>query len=236
MKIRTLALLLCLTAAAADESPQVLAGWEMKVRADLPNVLIIGDSISIGYTRQVRELLKDRANVFRPMDSRGHPVNCYTTETGLQRMKDWLGDRKWSVIHFNWGLHDLCFRNPQSTVSGHRDKVHGTVTVPIEAYRENLDRLVGMMQAPGAKLIWANTTAYLDGEPGRFPGDELKYNRAASEVMARRGVVVDDLHKLTESFPPSLYLAAGDVHFKDEGWRQLAEQVADAISRQVAAR
>ena len=174
--------------------------------------------------------------MFRPMDSRGHPFNCYTTETGLAHIKEWLGDRKWTVIHFNWGLHDLCLRNPESKVSGHRDKVSGKVTVPLEQYKDNLDRLVAAMQSTGARLIWANTTAYPDGEPGRFPGDEMKYNRAASEVMARRNVSVDDLHKLTESFPPSLYLAPGDVHFKDEGWRLMAEQVADSISRQLSPR
>jgi hypothetical protein len=237
MKPVTAALLLCVSSAlAADETPQPIAGWEMTARSDLPNVLIIGDSISIGYTRQVRTLLKDRANVFRPMDSRGHPFNCYTTETGIARMKEWLGDRKWDVIHFNWGLHDLCYRTPESTVSGHRDKVHGKVTVPIEAYRANLDRLTTLMQASGARLIWASTTFVPDGEPGRFPGDELKYNRAAAEIMARRSVAVDDLHQLTAAFPASLRFAPGDVHFNDDGWQRMAVQVAASISAQLPAR
>ncbi len=34
-------------------------------QSDLPNVLIYGDSISIGYTQGVRETLVDRANVYR---------------------------------------------------------------------------------------------------------------------------------------------------------------------------
>ena len=176
-----------LCAVAADESPQAIAGWEMTIRPELPNVLVIGDSISIGYTREVRSILKDKANVFRPMDSHGHPFNCYTTETGLAHMKEWLGERKWAVIHFNWGLHDLCYRNPDSKVSGHRDKVNGKVTVPLEQYRHNPDRLVVMMQSTGARLIWANTTVYLDGEPGRFPGDELLCSRAAPRSWPAAG-------------------------------------------------
>ena len=43
----------------------------------LPRVLLIGDSISIGYTISVRKLLADKANVHRP------PTNCGPTIGGI---------------------------------------------------------------------------------------------------------------------------------------------------------
>jgi len=67
----------------------------------LPRVLLIGDSISIGYTVPVRELLKGAANVHRI------PENGGPTTRGLERLDAWLGTNHWDVIHFNWGLHDL---------------------------------------------------------------------------------------------------------------------------------
>src|SRR5438552_10306989 len=67
----------------------------------LPRVLLIGDSISIGYTVPVRRLLKGQANVHRI------PENGGPTSNGLKKIDSWLGDKKWDVIHFNWGLHDL---------------------------------------------------------------------------------------------------------------------------------
>jgi hypothetical protein len=66
----------------------------------LPRVLLIGDSISIGYTVAVRERLKGKANVHRI------PQNGGATEVGLDKMTAWLGKGKWDVIHFNFGLHD----------------------------------------------------------------------------------------------------------------------------------
>ncbi len=69
--------------------------------AGLPRVLLIGDSISIGYTLKVRDLLKDQANVHRISTNGG------ATDFGLEKIKSWLGDSKWEVIHFNWGLHDI---------------------------------------------------------------------------------------------------------------------------------
>jgi hypothetical protein len=77
---------------------------DVPIDKSLPNVLILGDSISIGYTRQVREGLKGKANVIRPN------ANCGDTRHGLAQIETWLGDGKWQVIHFNWGLHDLCYR------------------------------------------------------------------------------------------------------------------------------
>src|SRR6476620_12659536 len=69
----------------------------------LPRVLLIGDSISIGYTVPVRELLQGKANVHRI------PTNGGPTSNGLKNIDKWLGNGKWDIIHFNWGIHDLKF-------------------------------------------------------------------------------------------------------------------------------
>ena len=63
----------------------------------LPRVLLIGDSISMGYTVPVRNLLKGKANVHRVLENGGPTTN------GLAKLQTWLGKGKWDVIHFNWG-------------------------------------------------------------------------------------------------------------------------------------
>ena len=63
----------------------------------LPRVLLIGDSISIGYTLATREFLKGKANLHRI------PTNGGPTTKGLASIEAWLGKGKWDVIHFNWG-------------------------------------------------------------------------------------------------------------------------------------
>ena len=67
----------------------------------LPRVLLIGDSISMGYTLPVRKMLAGTANVHRV------PENAGDTARGLEKLDAWLGDKPWDVIHFNFGLHDL---------------------------------------------------------------------------------------------------------------------------------
>jgi len=60
--------------------------------AGLPRVLLIGDSISIGYTVPVREMLKGKANVHRI------PANGGPTTNGLAHIDEWLGEGRWDLI------------------------------------------------------------------------------------------------------------------------------------------
>ena len=155
---------------------------------DLPNVLLIGDSISIGYTKPVQKLMKGEANVIH------HKGNAGPTSNGLAKLDSWLGDTKWDIIHFNWGLHDLCYRHPDSKVQGKRDKVNGTIMVPLDDYEKNLETLVQRLKKTKATLIWATTTVVPEGEAGRHVGDEIKYNAVAAKIMNENGIAINDLH------------------------------------------
>lgn len=204
--------------------------WIFPADPRLPNVLILGDSISIAYTREVRDLLAGKANVFRPVQDDGRkPMNCGETRMGLQNIEAWLGTRRWDVIHFNWGLWDLCYRHAESKAQGQRDKVHGTVAVPLQEYGKNLEMLVVRLKVTGAKLIWASTTVVPENEVGRFVGDDNRYNDVAREVMKKHGVAINDLHRVTADFHGKYSVKAGDVHYTREGSLELAKVVAKAV-------
>lgn len=211
-------MLLCLTSSVTAQKKQ-----SARQDPNLPRVLIIGDSISIGYTKPTIERLKGIANVERAK------ANCGDTNRGLKNLKRWLGKTDWDVIHFNWGLHDLCYRHPDSKTQGHRDKVNGTISVPLAQYEKNLEALVEQLEKTGATLIWATTTPVPEGEAGRVVGDDLKYNEVATKIMKKHGIKIDDLHQLASGFDASLWAGPGNVHFKPAGSQKLADQVASQI-------
>ena len=185
----------------------------------LPRVLLIGDSISIGYTLPVRELLKGKANVHRI------PANGGPTSNGLAKLKSWLGDGKWDVIHFNFGIHDAKFMEP------------GQQQVPPEAYEKNLREIVKQLKATGAKLIWATTTPIPDGEltpPRKFEQVAI-YNSTALKVMTGSGVAINDLNAGITPHVGKLQ-NPHDVHFSKEGSEFLAKQVAASIEAQLPKR
>ncbi len=155
---------------------------EFEPNPALPNVLLLGDSISIGYTLQVRKLLEGKANVYRPLRKTGLPDNCFTAKNGVEHLKDWLGSTKWSVIHFNFGLHDLMYIS-DTKVEDVKKEGHPELTIP--EYTKNLETLLPMLKETGAKLIFATTTTVPEGEKKRIPGDENNYNAAALTVIQR---------------------------------------------------
>jgi lysophospholipase L1-like esterase len=200
----------------------ILYAEDMPQERDIPKVLIIGDSISIGYRPHVAQLLEGKAEIT-------HRGNAEHTGTGLARLDQWLGNEKWDVIHFNWGLWDLCYRNPEAKTQGNRDKVNGTITTTLTQYEENLDRLVTRLKETGARLVWASTTVVPENEIGRVCGEDRIYNELAAKVMRKHGVLINDLHALTMTFPPELFVSAGNVHYTTTGYQKIAEQVADRI-------
>jgi hypothetical protein len=194
------------------------------IAKDLPKALLIGDSISLGYTAHVVAALKGKVDV------RHHRGNAQHTGTGLKMLDRWVGETQWDVIHFNWGLWDLCYRHPQSKVQGRRDKERGTLTTSLEQYEKNLDKLAGRLKMTKAKLIWAHTTTVPKGEAGRKVGDDDKYNEAAASVMKKHGIGINDLNSLTDGFSDELFVKPGDVHYRVEGSKEIGQAVAEKIT------
>jgi len=191
----------------------------------LPRVLLLGDSISIGYTLPVRELLANTATVHRPA------ANCGQTAFALRHLADWLGTETWDVIHFNFGLHDLKYLDQAGNYVG---PAQGRLVAPIEVYRRNLDALVTRLAATGATLIFATTTPVPAGAAGRLAGSERPYNQCALEVMRAHGVAVTDLWSIAARRQSEI-LRPNDVHFTTEGYQELAALVAQGIKTALSA-
>ncbi len=178
----------------------------------LPRVLLIGDSISIGYTLTVRDELKGVANVHRI------PANGGPTSRGLASIDKWLGDGKWDLIHFNWGIHDL------------RHMEDGKRQVEPADYEANLRQLVDKLQATGAKLIWASITPIPEGKlnPDRTFGKVPEYNAIAAKVMEEKRVQINDLYTHIMPQFDELHKPA-DLHYLPEGSVVLGKKVAQEI-------
>ena len=169
----------------------------------LPRVLLIGDSVSRGYTQEVRKAMQGKANVHRA------PANCGPTASGLKNLDVWLGDGKWDLIHFNFGIHDRA--------------------TPIADYKSRLEELIARMKQTGAVLMWASTTPCPDTPDGKSKSAPIiERNQAAAEVMQKYSIAIDDL--FTAITPQLATLQnPNDVHFNAQGYEFLGKEVAKAI-------
>ena len=183
--------------------------------ADLPRILIIGDSISIGYTPTVKKLLDGKATIVH------NQGNAADTKTGVAKIDAWLDDGKWDIIHFNFGLHDIKIG---------KDNEH---QVPIDQYEKNLRSLVARLKKTNAKLIWASTTPVPEGplNPPRKVEDVPAYNAVAKKIMDENAIPIDDLYALVLPQESQIQLPK-NVHYNDYG--PLAKQVAQALMQAAA--
>lgn len=193
----------------------------------LPRVLLIGDSISIGYTVPVREMLRGQANVHRPL------TNCGPTTRGVAALDDWLGSGKWDVIHFNFGLHDLKYLAANGKNLADPDAADSRQQVPIAEYEKNLRQIVRRLQQTKARLIWRSTTPVPKGAAGRVVGDAAKYNSAAKQIMDEHGIDIDDQYAFALPRLAQIQRPA-NVHFTPEGSKALAQQAVASILRALA--
>jgi acyl-CoA thioesterase-1 len=209
--ILILSLAASLAAQTAPAKPAPLA--QIADTPGLPRVLILGDSISIGYVLPARAALAGVANVHRPNE------NCGPSTYGVQMVEAWLGKGNWDVIHFNFGLHDLKFM------------FDGYYQVSPGDYERNLRRIVFRLKQTGAKLIFATTTPVPEGKlsPPRLPADVALYNARAVKVMKENGVAVDDLYAFALPRLAEWQLPA-NVHFTEAGSDALGKEVARIIA------
>lgn len=201
--------------------------------ADAPakkRVLILGDSISIGYTPVVQKMLADEMTVLRPMRNE-KPENCSGTTAGVANIDRWLqiDGGKWDVIHFNWGLHDL--KHVKADGKTTSDLATDPPQATVEVYEKQLREIVAKLKATGAKLVFATTTPVPDGamKVYRTNADAIRYNEAALRVMKDNSVAVNDLYGFAMKRLSQIQIQPANVHFTPKGSEALAGEVVNAI-------
>ena len=183
-------------------------------------VVLIGDSIRMGYEPLVREMLSGRAEVWGPEENGGDSRNV------LAHLDEWVVSREVDVIHLNCGLHDL------------KVLPDGSHQVGIDEYAENLRKIIDRLTSEtGARLIWATLTPVLEErhqarkgcEFKRFTEDVETYNRRALQIVNEVGLRVNDLHDVVEKAGIESCVGPDGVHMTEKGYRILSRTVASIV-------
>ena len=183
-------------------------------------VLIIGDSISIGYTPYVAAALEGEYAVVH------NEGNAGDSNKFLANLESYLAsEADAEIIHFNCGLHDV-----------KRARDSRGCQVDIERYRGNLREIFSRLKSTGGKLIWASTTPVIDERHAaakpfdRREQDVLAYNAAAAKIAGEAGVTVNDLHEVVMAAGIENCVGPDGVHMTQSGYRVLGEAVAGAVA------
>jgi hypothetical protein len=187
--------------------------------------LVIGDSISMGYTSGLASILGQGWQVIHVGGST--PLNCDNAYFASRCISGWLGSNnsRWDVVSYNAGLHDLAFPDNEHLSAAS----YATFLAKVLAYLSDTLR-------PDATLLWMSTTPVPTNPtrnctliPGRLESSVLAYNAAAAAVVSAsaRDVRVCDLHKVIDDYCGAGYATCnitqcGGPHYSSDGWRLLA--------------
>ncbi len=182
-------------------------------------VLLIGDSIRIGYCNTVRDHLSGIVDVLYPDE------NCRHTHHVLTMLDHWAHlcpKEQVKVVLFN---------------CGHWDCAHwGDDRAPLTSlpyYAENIGRIFDRLQEiyPCAKIVFATTTPMNpNGVPGSNPrttGDIMRYNAAAEQMLRARNGAILDLFSYTKDWDETHYMDY--CHFTPKAFETLGLFVARQI-------
>ena len=184
----------------------------------MKKVIMIGDSIRMGYQSYVQKALADLAEVWTPEINGGDSRNV------LAHLNTWLEIAQPDIVHIYCGLHDL--KTPFDT---------GVPAVPIPEYRLNVQAILNQLIQVVPHVLWATTTPVnthwhhaIKGFD-RFEDDVVDYNRSVHAIARTLEVPVNDLYKTVMTAGRDQLLLPDGVHFTAEGYALLAEQVTAMI-------
>ena len=186
--------------------------------SDLPEVLLIGDSIRMGYCRTVARALSGKAEVRWPKE------NCQNSQHILTSLARWRGlVESPAVVQFNCGHWD----------AAHFDGDDSALTT-VEDYGRNVRKIIHRIRRywPKTKIVFATTTPM---NPGRTPVKNVRtteaiklYNAEAERVARGEGVEINDLFAVAEKWPASDY--ADYCHFNEAAATRLGKTVASRLA------
>ena len=186
----------------------------------MKKVVLMGDSIRMGYDKYVKEALGGVCEVYYP------EVNCkYAVET-LRFAHEWKNKGGWpddvDLVHWNCGLWDALELFGDEPLTS------------IDYYSEAILRIHKRIRMlyPKAKIVFATSTAVIEEKCSpdfrRHNKTIEKYNRAAVSALSGTDAMIDDLYPLSRTCPENYHSDA--VHFyTDEGTALLGGKVLSVI-------
>lgn len=206
--------------------PGLVFSNNVKNETEQADVLLIGDSIRMGYQSIVFDALEGKYSYWSPDENGRTACNL------IYNANHWIITRKPKVIHINAGLHDI------RTMSW--DSPAGNTIVPFKHYEDNLKSLFAHLKSyTNAVIIWAATTPVIDErckeahrwgkDFTRYNQDVLQINKIAEKVTKKMDVVYNDLYSLISDNNPQELIKKDGVHFTSKGNELLGKKVTEHV-------
>lgn len=194
----------------------------------MKKVLLLGDSIRMGYDDYVKKFLKGKCEVYYDAEDNGRFAS-YT----LWQANQFFRTDKFDVVHWNNGYWDMNVEAPMT------EAMH-----PVDEYVHYLKRIIKEIRRNGAEIIYATCAPIGDAGSSKdnsgtrqvifYDNDSvIKYNDAAKKLMAEENITVNDLYSVLYNKEKNFYKCEDHLHLTEEGYRLCAENAAKLILEKI---
>ena len=192
----------------------------------MKKIVLIGDSIRMGYDKYVKNALQGVADVYYPNE------NCRFAEYVLRYAHEWKRSGEWpddvDLVHWNAGLWDaleLFGDEPLTSLSYYEQAI------------ARIDKRLRML-FPNAKLVFATSTAILEHKCSahfrRHNATIEEYNKTAIRALSQTDTIINDLYEITKDCPEEYHSDA--VHYyTDAGTDLIGKKVLKVIENTIGA-
>lgn len=193
----------------------------------MKKILLLGDSIRMGYDKYVKMALEGTAEVSFPED------NCRFTQYVLRYIHKWVQDsgfgKDTDLVHWNVGLWDVI------------QIMHDEPITPIDVYEQYLHRICKRIRecCPKAKVVFATSTPIhqanyeaVKHEFWRSNETICRYNAVAVEVVKQYGFAVNDLYALMENSPDHFF-SDRTHYYTEKATERMTNKVLQVIEEQL---
>ena len=185
----------------------------------MKNVILVGDSIRMGYDKAVKKTLEGKANVYFPEENARFASNLLRF---IQDYRSLVTEGDVDVLHWNAGLWD--------SLRILEEEPH----TPIDVYAYYIERICIRIKKvyPNAKVIFATSTSVLSErmikEFKRYNEDIEKYNEVAVEIVKKYGFEVNDLYSVSKALPEEAH-SDGTHYYTPMGTKAFTDKVLSYI-------
>jgi len=195
-------------------------------------LLVIGDSISLGYGHELKAMLAaefdyETKNTNANAGNLDFPTgpNAGDSRMVLNYLRSLKNNGAFNadLMILNCGLHDI-----------KTDRKTNKIVIDAKQYAANLDSIFVLLKKMKQPTIWVKTTQVNDSIHNsknvgfyRYNQDVVRYNQIADSLCCKYKIPVIDLYRFSSGFPASAYI--DHVHFKPEYAKLMAAYIAGFI-------
>ena len=190
----------------------------------MKKIILLGDSIRMGYDKYVKEALAGVAEVYYPKE------NCRYAENVLRYTHEWSKNGEWGedvdLVHWNAGLWDVL-------------ELFGDEPLTTREYYANVIPRINKrlrMLFPRAKIVFATSTPVIEWKCAphfrRHNATIEEYNAIAISALSNTDPRINDLYSLMAKAPDSYH--SDSVHFyTDDGTALIGGRVLSVICEEL---